>query len=70
MTQMPLNLDDDTAFLRGIETANDATVYEFISAIIRTRETNTYANQDIDKRMDIRAHLRVLRAVGKTPLPR
>ena len=70
MTNMPLNLDDDTAFLRGVETANAETVAEFIVAIYRARETNTYANQDCDKRMDIRAHLRVLRAVGKTPLPR
>jgi hypothetical protein len=70
MTQMPLNLDDDTAFLRGIETANAETIGAFIAAILRTREMNTYSNQDVDKRMDVRAHLRVLRAVGKTPLPR
>jgi hypothetical protein len=69
MTQMPLDLDDDTAFLRGIETANAETIGAFIAAILRTREMNTYSSQ-VDKRMDVRAHLRVLRAVGKTPLPR
>jgi hypothetical protein len=70
MTQMPLNLDDDTAFLRGIANANAETIGAFITAIVRMREENRYANQDVDKRMDVRAHLRVLRAVGKTPLPR
>jgi len=65
-----LNLDDDTAFLRGIENANAETVGAFITAILRAREVNTYSNQDLDKRMDIRAHLRVLRAVGKTPIAR
>jgi hypothetical protein len=65
-----LDLDDDTAFLRGIENANAETVGAFIAAIMRAREVNTYSNQDLDKRMDIRAHLRVLRAVGKTPIAR
>ena len=65
-----LDLDDDTAFLRGIEQANAETIGAFVGAILRLREVNTYSNQDLDKRMDMRSHLRVLRAVGKTPISR
>lgn len=65
-----LNLNDDDAFLRGIEMADAASVEAFITSIRRMREQNTYSNQDVDKRMDARGNLANLRKIGNTPLRR
>lgn len=63
-----LNLDNDSALLRGIENADAATVEAFITAIRRMREVNIYSNQDVDKRMDARISMTALRLIGNTPL--
>jgi hypothetical protein len=63
-----LNLDDDSAFLRGIEYADAAVVEAFIASIRKMREANSYSNQDVDKRMDARINLTALRMIGNTPI--
>ncbi len=69
MTNKPsLNLDNDAAFLRGIEMADDATFDAFVNSIRRMRTINTYSNQDVDKRMSARSTLEALRGVGNIPL--
>ena len=63
-----LNLDNDAAFLRGIEMADEASFENLITALRRMREVNTYSNQDVDKRMTARSHLGWIRQTGNTPL--
>lgn len=63
-----LNLDLDSAFLRGIEMADDASFEAFVGSLREMRKQNTYSNQDVDKRMTARGVLNVLRVIGNTPL--
>lgn len=65
-----LNLDNDSAFLRGIEMADDATVEEMIRSIREMRQPTRYSNQDVDRRMSARAAMSELRKVGNIPLKR
>ena len=65
-----LNLDPDTAFLRGIEYASHETVEGLIEAIRAMKKPNTYSNQDIDKRMTVRSEISFLRLIGNTPISR
>ena len=64
-----LNLDNDAAFFRGIEMADEKTFAAFVTAICQMRAQNTYSNQDLDKRTTTRSVLNALRTVGNTPLP-
>jgi hypothetical protein len=63
-----LNLDADTAFLRGIEMADAASFEAFVASLREMRKPNTYSNQDGDKRMTTRGVMNVLRTIGNTPL--
>lgn len=63
-----LNLDDDSAFLRGIERADAPTVDRFIAALTAMRQTCRYSNQDVDRRMSARSALNDLRTIGNTPI--
>lgn len=63
-----LNLDNDAALLRGIETADAATVETFISAIREMRQPVRYSNQDGDRRAQARYCMANLRTIGNTPV--
>jgi thermostable 8-oxoguanine DNA glycosylase len=63
-----LNLDQDSAFLRGIEYADDAIFDRWIVALAEMRKSVRYSNQDVDRRMTARSILGELRKVGNTPL--
>lgn len=68
MPATSLNLDNDAAFLRGIEYADAATVDQFIRAIKDMKNPVRYSNQDFDRRMTARAALAEIRKIGNTPL--
>ena len=63
-----LNLNDDDAFLRGVEMADDMAFEAFIETLTQMRKVNVYSNQDIDKRMTARHALSMVRKIGNTPL--
>jgi hypothetical protein len=69
-TATSLNLNDDDAFLRGIEYADQASIEHLIHAIRALRTPSTYSYQDVDCRMDLRAEIINLRKIGNTPIAR